>query len=74
MNTITANHRISATVAGLVGLAAFLLAAPAQATRIPADPVAFIATPVLQTQLVTAGHAANVRAALADLLGDVAGQ
>jgi hypothetical protein len=61
-------HHVAATaVAGLVGLTALLLAAPAQAYRIPADPMTFVGTPVGLSQLVNDSHAANVWSALEDL-------
>jgi hypothetical protein len=71
----TATRRITTATATLIGLAAFVLApSVAQASRIPADPVAFVPTPSSLAQLVTDGHAANVIAALSDHLGDLAGR
>jgi len=69
METITlTQHRITSTaVAGLFALAALMFAAPANASRIPADPMTFVGTPVALSQLVNDSHAANVWAALADL-------
>lgn len=75
METTRTQHRISTSAAALIGMAAFVLApAVAQASRIPADPVAFVPTPSAVTQLVTSGHAANVIAALSDHLDDLAGR
>jgi hypothetical protein len=69
-------HRTTSTVvAGIFGLTLLaLVPAPAQATRIPADPMAFVPTPTALTQLVSDGHATNVRAALQELQSDRAGQ
>jgi hypothetical protein len=69
-------HRTASTVvAGIFGLTLLALApAPADATRIPADPITFVPTPTALAQLVTDGHAANVRAAIQELRSDVAGQ
>jgi hypothetical protein len=69
-------HRTTSTVvAGIFGLTLLALApAPADATRIPADPMAFVPTPTALTQLVSDGHATNVRAALQELQSDRAGQ
>jgi hypothetical protein len=66
-------HRFTTTIlAGLFGIAAVaLVPAAAQASRIPADPVAFVPTPVQLTQMVTNAHASNVWAALQDLRTDV---
>ena len=69
-------HRITTTVlAGLFCIAtvAFIPAA-AQASRIPADPVAFVPTPVQLSQLVTNGHASVVWASMQELRDDVDGQ
>jgi hypothetical protein len=72
----THSHRTASTVvAGIFGLTLLALApAPANATRIPADPITFVPTPTALAQLVTDGHAANVRAAIQELRSDVAGQ
>lgn len=69
-------HRIATTVlAGLFGLTVLaLVPAPAQASRIPADPITFVPTPTSLSQLVSDGHASNVRAALQDLWSDQAGK
>jgi hypothetical protein len=76
MFTFHSHHRTATTVvAGLFGLTVLALApAPAQASRIPADPMAFVPTPTALTQLVTDGHASNVRAALQELWSDQAGR
>jgi len=76
MFTFHSHHRTATTVlAGIVGLTVLALApAPAQASRIPADPMAFVPTPTALTQLVTDGHASNVRSALQDLWSDQAGR
>jgi hypothetical protein len=75
METTRTQHRITTSAATFIGLAAFVLTpAVAQASRIPADPVAFVPTPSAVAQLVTGGHAANVIAALSDHLDDVAGR
>lgn len=75
METTRTQHRITTSAATLIGLAAFVLTpAVAQASRIPADPVAFVPTPSAVAQLVTGGHAANVIAALSDHLDDLAGR
>ena len=75
METTATHHRITTATATLIGLAAFVLAASvAQASRIPADPVAFVPTPSAVAQLVSGGHAANVIAALSDHLDDLAGR
>ena len=59
---------------GLFAITAVVLApSPAQATRIPADPVAFVPTPVALAQMTNDAHAANVRAALQELRSDVGG-
>jgi hypothetical protein len=75
METITTTRRITTATAAMIGLAAFVLAPSiAQASRIPADPVAFVPTPTAVAQLVSGGHAANVIAALNDHLDDLAGR
>ena len=68
MSTLTHIQRPSTAIqAGLLAAAALLLAAPAQASRIPADPMTFAGTPVAVSQLVNGAHAASVWAALEDL-------
>jgi hypothetical protein len=75
METTRTQHRITTSAAALIGAAAFVLTpAVAHASRIPADPVAFVPTPSAVAQLVTSGHAANVIAALSDHLDDLAGR
>lgn len=76
MFTATHTHRTATTLAaGAVALTGLLLApAPAQASRIPADPITFVATPLLLAQMTTEAHTASVRAALQDLQSDWAGQ
>jgi hypothetical protein len=75
METTFSHRRTTTSVAALIGAAAFVLAPTvAQASRIPADPVAFVPTPTAVAQLVTSGHAANVIAALTDHLADLAGK
>jgi hypothetical protein len=70
----TIQHRTS-TLAALFTLTVLaLVPSPAQATRIPADPIAFVPTPMALSQLVTDGHASNVRSALDELSADRAGQ
>jgi hypothetical protein len=74
METITSTqHRIAATVAAAFLGATVLALTPsaAHATRLPADPITFVGTPVLLAQLVTEGHAATVRAAIQELRSDV---
>lgn len=74
METTRTQHRVTTSAAALIGVAAFLLTpAVAQASRIPADPVAFVPTPSAVAQLVTSGHASNVWTALQDLRDDVDG-
>jgi hypothetical protein len=75
MSTFRIHHRTTTTaLAGLFALTVLGLApAPAQATRIPADPIAFVATPVALVQMTNDAHAANVRAALQELRSDVGG-
>lgn len=46
----------------------------AQATRLPADPMTFVVTPILQSRLVADAHAANIRSELQDLMTDLAGR
>jgi len=73
METTTTHHRITTTImAGFFALAAIaFVPAAAQASRIPADPVAFVPTPSSLAQLVTDGHAANVWTAIEELRADV---
>ena len=74
MNIITrTQHRTSTIVAAAFLGATFLALTPAaaHATRIPADPIAFVGTPVLLAQLVESGHAATVRAAIQELRSDI---
>jgi hypothetical protein len=68
--------RTAATVlSGLFAVTVLaLIPAPAQASRIPADPITFVPTPTGLAHLVTDGHASNVRSALAELRADRAGQ
>ena len=76
MFTFHSRHRAATTVlAGVLGLTVLALApAPAQASRIPADPMTFVPTPTALAQLVSDGHASNVRSALQDLWSDQAGR
>jgi hypothetical protein len=68
MNTFTRTQRPTTFIpAGMLALAAIALAAPADASRIPADPTTFAGTPIAVSQLVNGSHAANVWAALEDL-------
>jgi hypothetical protein len=61
-------RRTTATTAALLCLAAVLLApTPAQALRLPADPITFVPTPPALSRLIVGAQAANVRAALDDL-------
>ncbi len=63
--------RAAAIVGSIACLATLLLAAaPAQAFRLPTDPIAFAPTPPALSRLVVAAHAANVRVALEDLRVD----
>jgi hypothetical protein len=76
MESITTTQpRITTTIlAGLFAVAAVaFVPAAAQASRIPADPVAFVPTPVLLSQLVTDSHASSVWTALQELRADVNG-
>jgi hypothetical protein len=76
MNTIHIHHRITTTVlSGLFAVTVLaLVPATAEASRIPADPIMFVPTPVQLSQLVATTHASNVRAALQDHRADVAGK
>jgi hypothetical protein len=68
-------HTVATVLAGLLGVTVLaLIPAPAQASRIPADPMAFVPTPTALSQLVTDGHASSVRSALQDLWADRAGR
>ncbi|MGY2874647.1 hypothetical protein ACVW00_001837 [Marmoricola sp. URHA0025 HA25] len=68
METIAHTQRsFAVAAAGLFALTALLLASPAQATKLPADPMTFVGTPIALAQLVNDSHATNVWAALADL-------
>jgi hypothetical protein len=72
--TLSHPHLTARIAAGLFAITALALApSPAQATRIPADPIAFVATPVALVQMTNDAHAANVRAALQELRSDVGG-
>jgi hypothetical protein len=75
MFTTLSRPRITTRIAaGLFAMTALALApSPAQATRIPADPVAFVPTPVALAQMTIDAHAASVRAALQELRSDVGG-
>jgi hypothetical protein len=69
------HHTATATLAALFTLTVLaLVPAPAQASRIPADPMAFVPSPTALSQLVADGHASSVRSALDDLSADRAGQ
>ena len=71
----THRHTAAAVMSGLFALTALaLVPAPANASRIPADPVTFVPTPTATSQLVAGGHASNVQAALQDLWSDHAGK
>ena len=67
MNT-TQHHTRTAIAAGVLGLAALALTpSPAQANRIPADPViTFVATPSGVARLAASAHAQNMRSTLQD--------
>jgi hypothetical protein len=68
-------HRtVSAAVAGLITLAALLVAAPAHASRIPSDPLAFLPTPTQASRLVAGTHASNVRTAIESFWSDLSGR
>lgn len=72
--TLIRQHLATPLAAVLLALTSLaLLPAPAHAIRIPADPVAFVTTPVLLAQLTTSGHAASVWAAIEELRADVDG-
>jgi hypothetical protein len=60
-------HSTALAAASLLGLAVLLAPAPAQALRLPADPITFVPTPPALSRLIVSAQAANVRAALADL-------
>jgi len=66
-------HRTRIIVAAAFLGATFIALTPAtaHATRLPADPVAFVGTPLVLAEMVTEGHAAVVRAALEELRSDV---
>jgi hypothetical protein len=75
--SITHSHRntTASVLAGLFATTVLVLAAsPAHATRIPADPIAFVPTPMAVAHIVNEGHASSIRAALHDLGSDRAGQ
>jgi hypothetical protein len=76
MNTIHTQHRTATTVlSGLFALTVLaLVPAPANALRMPSDPDTFVPTPTALSQLVTDGHASNVRAAIEGLWSDQAGK
>jgi hypothetical protein len=76
MFNATHTHRTATTLAaGAVALTGLLLApARAQASRIPADPITFVATPLVLAQMTADAHTASVRAALQDLQSDRSGQ
>jgi len=71
--TTRTQHRTSTIVAAAFLGAAFLALTPtaAHASRLPADPIAFVGTPVSLAELVTEGHAATVRAAIDELRSDI---
>jgi len=71
--TTCTQHRTAVTLAAAF-LGATLIAltpAAAHASRLPADPIAFVGTPVSLAQLVTDGHAETVWAAIEELRSDV---
>jgi hypothetical protein len=76
MFTDTHTHRTATTLAaGAIALTGLLLApTPAQASRIPADPITFVATPLALAQMTADAHATNVRSALRELQSDRSGQ
>jgi hypothetical protein len=53
--------------ASLLGVATLLAPVPAQALRLPADPITNVATPAALSRVIVGAQAANVRAALDDL-------
>jgi hypothetical protein len=62
--------RSSSLLAGAFALSVLVLApSSAHASRLPADPLGTLVTPLASTQLVTDAHAASVQAAIADLHG-----
>jgi hypothetical protein len=70
MKTTSPSQRkaISITAAGLFALTTLVLApTPAQASRLPSDPIVFVAAPVAVAQPSGDSHAASMRALLADL-------
>lgn len=68
MNTTTQHRTRTAIAAGVLGLGALaLVPSPAQANRIPADPVVtFVATPPGVASLAASAHAQNMRSTLQD--------
>jgi hypothetical protein len=76
MFTTHTHHRTATTVlSGLFALTVIaLVPAQASAALMPADPDTFVPTPTAVSQLVTDGHASNVRAAIQDLWSDQAGK
>jgi hypothetical protein len=74
-NATHTNRTATTIAAGAVALTGLLLVpAPAQASRIPADPITFVATPLALAQMTADAHATNVRSALQDLQSDRSGQ
>lgn len=70
MSALPAPTRLGAVLVGGFVLSLLTLTpSPAHASRLPADPLVFAATPVTASQLVTGAHAASVQAALADVHG-----
>jgi hypothetical protein len=73
MFTFTSHQRThlprtaAVVAAGMLGFAALGAPAPAQALRLPADPITFVPTPAALSRVIVGAQAANIRAALDDL-------